>query len=214
MPAGLLERKVATSFSYLARNREFTGELQKVKLNLEGPELGKSEGSLFLSVGGYASDVLRRDVYLGMKRPMDGNGSRLSLSGRLPFELAFTETAIGAFPDLAGEFASFCVAVMTSTGKVVGLLTEDVSHAGKRGIIEKGDTPDKLRDLFIPGVIVDDSFRKMAMTVTGENGQEYRRLLDLFPLVEHRYRAEQGRNFGEPEVKSDLDRHTVIWQAA
>jgi hypothetical protein len=155
---------------YLARNKELVGEARA----LFNPEKGRvvgdksSSGVIFTTLGSFPSEVLGRDVFVGVKQYSEGNNNEWKIQQRANLELA-TITAVAEYAvNLRDKLPTFYALLRGEKGKPRGILMEDFSQGGRLRVSSTSNIPNEVRDLFGADVIEEDFACNMGFSVDGD----------------------------------------------
>lgn len=142
---------------YLERNRLLIAEIRE---NLElsrGGEIARSDtGTLVYSLGHYQSRMLGKELYLALK---DKESHRNAIDRFVAQDLGLIRVIEQRFPHLLGEFPVVHGVVRNSTGKPLGVITEDFTQGRKYPIrFMNGDDklPVELSDAFTCPLDLDE----------------------------------------------------------
>jgi hypothetical protein len=199
---------------YLERNRAVVVELRELWRPQRGQSVGSSSAKMsFFSVGSYNSQVLGKEVFVGLKEYRNPNRDNSLLQFRAP-EVA-TITAIAEHrPHLREDLPLFYALLRGAKGKPVGLLMEDFSAGGRRAVHGSSWVPAEVVELFGRDVLEEDFICNMSFNV----GDGQYRLGDFYPffktfMKQHALaRAPMSqairqvrRNFGQHTVRLGID---------
>ena len=186
----------AENNSYLERNARIISELKGrgFVLNL-GNEVGSGLSRRFHSAGYLYSEVIGREIHVGVKRLRDDIDDQYGEVAKINFfqELTIIAAISKHFPDLVDQLPLFCGLLTHRNGETLGMITEDFSEGGKYEVYRRAPAAYKVKAIFADGSVNDDDIEKMGFRVNGE-----RKLGDFWPMGNTK---ENYRRFGKDLIE-------------
>jgi len=115
---------------YRDRNKEILGEINSLNSLQYGSIVGTNDSgqTSVRSLGKFYSDVMGRELYIGLKEYFNFCGDVLDI--QVGCELGLLDLIEKNLPSFVDEFALFHGVFIDSSGEKIGVITEDFSKGG------------------------------------------------------------------------------------
>lgn len=190
---------------YLARNKEVVLKARRLFHPERETKVGNtsSSGVSFTTLGSFPSQVLEREIFVGIKEYQQ-SGERKTMR-RAPLELA-TITAIAEhIPELRDDLPDIYALLRGTKGRPIGILMEDFSEGDRHQVNQIKDFHPSITSLFDGDVLDSDRTCYMGFWVT-----ERIRYADFFPIFRYKKEAEALARFPMRQAIGQVTRY--MWQ--
>lgn len=191
---------------YLERNKRLVAEARGASLS-RGQVVGeasRNSGMRFFCAGSFYSEVLGRDIFVGVKEYKNPSSTESFLEGRVTVELAIIAVIAEQANGLRDDLPQLYALLRGENDKPFGILMEDLSEGSKLSVCNLAYIPPMLTTIFGVNVIDPDFAENMSFSVEGRI-----RYGDFYPLFRTAKRKEALARLPLDVIKKEIARHTV-----